>query len=134
MDTDYLLLGYEVLDHGGGHRRKYGGSTGWLLAHNKEREEGQLQHHYYPDLTLNMEEKDILPVGLHSWRAPFSYLILYCLIVNESSGPKRVTHHIFYSVHIHISKDRVILTIPHRISNPKSLISLQPRKAFMQLS
>ena len=65
---------------------------------------------------------------------PFSYLILYCLIVNESSGPKRVTHHIFYSVHIHISKHRVILTIPHRISNPKSLISLQPTKAFMRLS
>ena len=66
--------------------------------------------------------------------APFSYLTLYCLIVNESSGPKRVTHHIFYSVHIHISKHRVILTIPHRISNPKSLISLQPTKAFMRLS
>ena len=69
MDTDYLLLGYEVLDHGGGHRRKYGGSTGWLLAHNKEKDEWQLQHHYYPHLTLTMEEKDILPVGLHSWRA-----------------------------------------------------------------
>ena len=69
MDTDYLLLGYEVLDQGGGHRRKYGGSTGWLLAHNKERDEWQLQHHYYPDLTLTMEEKDILPVGLHSWLA-----------------------------------------------------------------
>ena len=27
MDTDYLLLGYEVLEKGGGHRRKYGGST-----------------------------------------------------------------------------------------------------------
>ena len=67
-------------------------------------------------------------------QAPFSYLTLFCLIVNEISGPKRVTHHIFYSVHIHISKDRVILTIPHRISNPKSLISLQPTKAFMRLS
>ena len=43
MDTDYLLLGYEVLDQGGGHRRKYGGSTGWLLAHNKEKDEWQLQ-------------------------------------------------------------------------------------------
>ena len=30
--------------------------------------------------------------------APFSYLTLYCLIVNESSGPKQGTHHIFYSV------------------------------------
>ena len=68
------------------------------------------------------------------YHAPFSYLTLYCLIVNESSGPKRVKHHIFYSVHIHISKHRVILTIPHRISNPKSLISLQPTKAFMRLS
>ena len=72
--------------------------------------------------------------GRHPSPAPFSYLTLYCLIVNESSGPKRVTHHVFYSVHIHISKDRVILTIPHRISNPKSLISLQPTKAFMRLS
>ena len=26
--------------------------------------------------------------------APFSYLTLYCLIVNKSSGPKRRTHHI----------------------------------------
>ena len=66
--------------------------------------------------------------------APFSYLTLYCPIVNENSGPKRVTHHIFYSVLIHISKDRVILTLPHRISNPKSLISLQPTKASMRLS
>ena len=67
-------------------------------------------------------------------RAPFSYLTLFCPIVNEISGPKRVTHHIFYSVLIHISKDRVILTLPHRISNPKSLISLQPTKASMRLS
>ena len=67
-------------------------------------------------------------------QAPFSYLTLYCLIVNESSGPNRVKHHIFYSVHIHISKHRVILTIPHCISNPKPLISLQPTKAFMRLS
>ena len=36
-------------------------------------------------------------VFVHIALAPFSYLILYCLIVNESSGPKRVTHHIFYS-------------------------------------
>ena len=28
-------------------------------------------------------------------QAPFSYLTLYCLIIN---GPKRGTHHIFYSV------------------------------------
>ena len=31
-------------------------------------------------------------------------------------------------------KKRVVLTLPHRISNPKSLISLQPTKAFMRLS
>ena len=30
--------------------------------------------------------------------APFSYLTLFCPFVNEISGPKRVTHHIFYSV------------------------------------
>ena len=40
-----------------------------MLAHNKEKDEWQLQHPYYPDLTLTMEEKDILPVGLHSWLA-----------------------------------------------------------------
>ena len=70
-------------------------------------------------------------------QAPFSYLTLYCLIVNESSGPKRVTHHIFYSVQkiaVVQRKKRVVLTLPHRISNPKSLISLQPTKAFMRLS
>ena len=69
--------------------------------------------------------------------APFSYLTLYGLIVNESSGPERVTHHIFYSVQkiaVVQRKKRVILTLPHRISNPKSLISLQPTKAFMRLS
>ena len=31
-------------------------------------------------------------------QAPFSYLTLYCPILNESSGPKQVTHHIFSSV------------------------------------
>ena len=69
--------------------------------------------------------------------APFSYLTLFCLIVNEISGPKRVTHHIFYSVQkiaVVQRKKRVVLTLPHGISNPKSLISLQPTKAFMRLS
>ena len=69
--------------------------------------------------------------------APFSYLTLYCPIVNENCGPKQVTHHIFYSVQkiaVVQRKKRVILTLPHRISNPKSLISLQPTKAFMRLS
>ena len=69
VDTDYLLLGYEVLEQGGGHRRKYGGSTGWLLAHNKEEDIWQLQHNHYPHLSLTMEDKDSLPVGLHSWVA-----------------------------------------------------------------
>ena len=31
-------------------------------------------------------------------QAPFSYLTLFCPIVNEISGPKGVTHHIFYLV------------------------------------
>ena len=69
--------------------------------------------------------------------APFSYLTLYCPIVNENSGSKRVTHHMFYSVQkiaVVQRKKRVVLTLPHRISNPKSLISLQPTKAFMRLS
>ena len=69
--------------------------------------------------------------------APFSYLTLYCPIVNENCGPKRVTHHMFYSVQkiaVVQRKKRVVLTLPHRISNPKSLISLQPTKAFMRLS
>ena len=69
VDTDYLLLGYEVLEEGGGHRRKYGGSTGWVLAHNKEKDIWLLQHHHYPHLSLTMEDKDSLPVGLHSWVA-----------------------------------------------------------------
>ena len=67
-------------------------------------------------------------------QAPFSYLTLYCLIIN---GPKRGTHHIFYSVQkiaVVQRKRRVVLTLPHRISNPKSFISLQPTKAFMRLS
>ena len=69
--------------------------------------------------------------------SPFSYLTLYCPIVNENSGPRRVTHHMFYSVQkiaVLQRKKRVVLTLPHGISNPKSLISLQPTKAFMRLS
>ena len=69
VDTDYLLLGYEVLEKGGGHRRKFGGSTGWVLSHKKDKDVWQLEHEHYPDLTLTMEDKDILPVGLHSWVA-----------------------------------------------------------------
>ena len=69
VDTDYLLLGYEVLDIGGGNPRKYGGSTGWLLAFDKDKDEWQLQHEHYPHLGLTMEEKDMLPVGVHWWRA-----------------------------------------------------------------
>ena len=69
VDTDYLLLGYEVLDKGGSNRRKYGGSTGWLLSHNKEEDLWSLKHEYYPHLSLSMEEKDTLPVGVHNWIA-----------------------------------------------------------------
>ena len=69
VDTDYLLLGYEVLEKGGGHQRKFGGSTGWLLSHKKDKDVWELEHEHYPDLTLTMEDKDILPVGLHSWVA-----------------------------------------------------------------
>ena len=69
FDTDYLLLGYEVLEKGGGHRRKYGGSTGWLLSHNKEEDLWHLKHEDYSHLTLTMEDKDTLPVGVHSWVA-----------------------------------------------------------------
>ena len=39
-----------------------------------------------------------LKMAICCQRAPFSYLTLFCLIVNEISGPKRVTHHIFYLV------------------------------------
>ena len=73
----------------------------------------------------------------HARLAPFSYLTLYCPIVNENSGPRRVTHHMFYSVQkiaVVQRKKRVVLILLHRISNPKSLISLQPTKAFMWLS
>ena len=69
VDTDYLLLGYEVLENGGGHRRKYGGSTGWLLSHDKEQDLWHLEHDNHPHLTLTMEDKDTLPVGVHSWVA-----------------------------------------------------------------
>ena len=69
VDTDYLLLGYEVLKKGGAHKRKYGGSTGWVLAHDKEQDLWQLQHHHYPHLTISMEDRDSLPVGIHSWIA-----------------------------------------------------------------
>ena len=68
VDTEYFLLGYEVLDPGGGHRRKYGGSMGWLLSHDKARDVWMLEHYHYPHLTLTMEDKDSLPVGLHSWK------------------------------------------------------------------
>ena len=67
VDTDYLLLGYETMEPK--HKRSYGGSTGWLLSHYKEEDMWQLNHPYYPHLTLTMEEKDSLPVGIHSWLA-----------------------------------------------------------------
>ena len=69
VDTDYLLLGYEVLGTEEYTRRIYGGSTGWLLAFDKEQDSWQFRHEYYPHLTLTMEDKDQLPVGLHSWVA-----------------------------------------------------------------
>ena len=61
----YCLL----LEKGGRHRRKYGGSTGWMLSHDKGRDVWSLEHEHYPDQTLTMEDKDFLPVGLHSWVA-----------------------------------------------------------------
>ena len=69
VDTNYLLLGYEVLGTEDYTRRIYGGSTGWLLAFDKEQDSWQFRHEYYPHLTLTMEDKDQLPVGLHSWLA-----------------------------------------------------------------
>ena len=65
----YLLLGYEVLGTEEYTRRIFGGSTGWLLAFDKEQDSWQFRHEYYPHLTLTMEDKDQLPVGLHSWLA-----------------------------------------------------------------
>ena len=62
-----MLLGYEVLDKGVDSKRKYGGSTGWVLAHDKDRDLWQVQHHHYPFLTISMEDKDSLPVGIHQW-------------------------------------------------------------------
>ena len=44
------------------------------------------------------EDVFCLTGGCQSRPAPFSYLTLFCPIVNEISGPKRVTHHIFYLV------------------------------------
>ena len=68
VDTEYFLLGYEVLEQGGKQRRKYGGSMGWMLSFDEERDAFTLEHHHYPQFTLTMEDKDLLPVGLHSWR------------------------------------------------------------------
>ena len=69
VDTDYLLLGYEVLDEGGYNKRKYGGSTGWLLSHNKEDDLWSLKHEHFPQMTLTMEKNEALPVGVHTWIA-----------------------------------------------------------------
>ena len=51
VDTDDLLLGYEVLDKGGSNRRVWRIQDLWSL-----------KHEYYPHLSLSMEEKDTLPV------------------------------------------------------------------------
>ena len=75
VDTEYLLLGYEVLGTGRV-KRKYGGSTGWLLAHDKERDLWQLRHHHYPFLTISMEDKDSLPVGIHHMQPGTNYQVL----------------------------------------------------------
>ena len=69
VDNDYLLLGYDVLEEGRSQEKMYGGSTGWLLAYDKEQTSWQLRHQHYSHLTLTMEDKDQLPVGLHSWSA-----------------------------------------------------------------
>ena len=69
VDTDYLMLGYDVVEEGRHQERMYGGSTGWLLTYEKDQEAWQVKHHHYPHLTLTMEDKDQLPVGLHSWVA-----------------------------------------------------------------
>ena len=69
VDTDYLLLGYDVIDKGRHQERMYGGSTGWLLTFEEDHESWQVKHHHYPHLTLTMEDNDQLPVGLHSWLA-----------------------------------------------------------------
>ena len=39
----------------------------WILA--MKTDSWQVKHHHYPHLTLTMEDKDQLPVGLHSWVA-----------------------------------------------------------------
>ena len=70
VDNDYLLLGYDAVVNEGRHQeRTYGGSTGWLLTYEKDEDSWQVKHEHYPHLTLTMEDKDQLPVGVHSWIA-----------------------------------------------------------------
>ena len=70
VDNDYLLLGYDAVVNEGRHQeRTYGGSTGWLLTYQKDEDSWQVKHEHYPHLTLTMEDKEQLPVGVHSWIA-----------------------------------------------------------------
>ena len=66
--------------------------------------------------------------------APFSYLTLYCPTFNESSDPKRRTYQIIYLVQGTLRFPVIRRRTIQLISNPKSLISLQPTKAFMRFS
>ena len=105
VDTEYLLLGYEVLDESGGHSRKFGGSTGWLLAHDKEKDEWQLQHHHYPHLTLAMEDK--LPM-----KARFEYSCLGCVILSIS------IHYISIQFSYYVSNQPGDFGDPGNLGNP----------------
>ena len=69
VDTEYVLLGYEPMLIDIDQKRNYGGSTGWVLSHDMEQDIWKLEHFFYPYLSLTMEEKDSLPVGVHLWLA-----------------------------------------------------------------
>ena len=53
---------------------------------------------YYPQRDLIFALRCTAGIVQLTYLAPFSYLTLFCPIVNEISGPKGVTHHIFYLV------------------------------------
>ena len=89
-----------------GRRGQHGGED---QGHYAQRETGRPNAHLWSGTPHLHNEKEASP-------APFSYLTIYCLIVNENSGLKRVTHHIVYSVQKIAAKTE--LSWPHRTAFP----------------
>ena len=67
MDKDYLLLGYEVLEKGGGHRRKYGGSTALCYFLFRKMSIGKFKLSFYYNIfyhffTIYVKESESAPL------------------------------------------------------------------------